>query len=106
VVFSDLARAQLSFLEDRGVLDLEARLVHALRAGPAPHAYRRIRIRRDGTRRIAVKEWRADFEVSGQVVRVLHLDSGYPARALRTSAPELDTHRAFVVRFTNTNQVE
>jgi hypothetical protein len=65
-----------------------------------PHAYRRIRILPDGTRRIAVKEWRAYFDVEGKVVQVLRLETGYPARALRKASPELDAHRAFVARFT------
>lgn len=95
VEHAPLATAQLAWLRDRG-LELRAPLDAALALGPEPKPYRRIRADR-GRWRIAVKEWRAWFDVDGDVIRVVELGSGY--RRADHARPELALHRDFVREF-------
>lgn len=88
------AREQLGFLLEHGI-DLEERLRYALSLGPQPHAYRRIAQDERGWR-IAVKEWLARFELRGDVIVILAIESGIRARELAEAAP---IHRIFVARF-------
>ena len=98
VTWSDEARAQAAWLAERGI-DLAAAVERALALGPTPNAYRRIK-RTDDGHELAMKEWRARFEVAGRVVRVRGLASGYPPRDLATDeSAALDVHRAFVAAF-------
>jgi hypothetical protein len=53
----------------------------------------------NGSRRIAVKEWRAFFVVEGHVLRVNRIASGYAKKALGEGGAALDVHRAFEERF-------
>jgi len=63
VTFTRRADDQLAWLEEHGLtLDLRGRIEGALRLGPQPHAYRRIKRDERGTR-IAVKDWYVRFEV-------------------------------------------
>ncbi len=95
VDYAQLAEAQLAWLRERGV-ELRASLDAALSLGPEPRPYRRIRA--DGHRwRLAVKDWRAWFEVIGDVIRVVELGSGY--RRAEHAKPELVVHRDFTARF-------
>lgn len=100
VSITEDALAQLAFLDDGGALEARARAALAL--GPAPHAYRRIRERPDGSRVLAVKSWRLVFEAddaAGRVV-VTRVESGYKPRELHTGeGEEIARHRAFVARF-------
>jgi tRNA-Thr(GGU) m(6)t(6)A37 methyltransferase TsaA len=92
VTYSDQALQQLAWLSERG-LDLRARIDAALALGPQPHAYRRIRKHGAGMR-LAVKEWRVDFDVQGRGIVVRGLRSGYRASQL-ASEPALAVHREF-----------
>jgi tRNA (adenine37-N6)-methyltransferase len=88
------AAEQAALLRARFGVDLEALFGPALRLGPTPHPYRRIR--KDGAAlRIAVKDFRARFSVTGRQITILEFRSGYRARELeRADRPELDAHRA------------
>lgn len=99
VVFSALAEEQLAFLAGRFGLDIRERFVAALRLGPEPQAFRRIR--REGAGYvIAVKDRRAHFVAAEQTITVLELQTGHRPRTLATSDdPTLDAHRAFVAQF-------
>ena len=102
VLFSALAEEQLAFLSTRFSLDIRERFVAALRLGPEPQAFRRIRREGPGYV-IAVKDWRAHFVADGQTITVLELQSGHRPRTLATSDdPTLDAHRAFVAQFGGT----
>jgi tRNA-Thr(GGU) m(6)t(6)A37 methyltransferase TsaA len=96
VEFSDRARGQLAWLRHHGV-DLGPPIEAALALGPQPHAYRRIR-RHGAGMRLAIKEWRADFDVQDRRIVVRGLESGYRAAQLASDA-SLSLHRAFVAAF-------
>jgi tRNA-Thr(GGU) m(6)t(6)A37 methyltransferase TsaA len=96
VEFSERARAQLAWLRDHGV-DLGPPIEAALALGPQPHAYRRIRKHGAGMR-LAVKDWRADFDVHERRIVVRSLESGYKPGQLASDA-SLAVHRAFVAEF-------
>jgi tRNA-Thr(GGU) m(6)t(6)A37 methyltransferase TsaA len=99
VEFSTLASEQLSFLRSRFALEIAERFVAALKLGPEPQAFRRIR--RDGSGYvIAVKDWRARFIAGERTITVLDFQTGHRPQVLAT-APDaaLDAHRAFVAQF-------
>ena len=96
VSFSPEATGQLEWLRERGV-DLRAGIEAVLSLGPQPHAYRRIRKHGDGMR-LALKEWRVDFDVDDRRIVVRGLRSGYRARDLTTDAA-LGVHREYQARF-------
>ena len=95
VTFSPEATAQLAWLLERG-LDLRAGITSVLSLGPQPHAYRRIRKHGDGLR-LAMKEWRVDFEAHEHRILVRGLRSGYRARELATD-PALALHTEYEAR--------
>ena len=96
VSFAPKAREQLDFLRPHHV-DLEEAITRALRLGPQPHPYRRIK-RVGDVSRLAVKDWRAFFTVHGHQVHVARLVSGYrPAELYGGSAPAV--HVAFANLF-------
>jgi tRNA (adenine37-N6)-methyltransferase len=99
VVFSRLAQEQLSFLSSRFGLEIGERFIAALRLGPEPQAFRRIR--RDGSGFvIAVKDWRARFVAAERTITVLEFQTGHRPRTLATAEdPTLDAHRAFAAQF-------
>jgi tRNA-Thr(GGU) m(6)t(6)A37 methyltransferase TsaA len=82
--------APLAWIEQETGLDLRARVVAALKLGPQPHAYRRIK---DNV--LAVKEWRAAFRVEERKIVVEKITSGYREKEL----PSQPVHAAFVARF-------
>ena len=96
VVFDLLAEQQLAWIESRTGLNLRERIETTLSLGPAPHPYRRIRPENDCFR-LAIKDWRIRFTVTGRDVRVLEIASGYRASQLtaRSEAAPLATHREF-----------
>jgi tRNA (adenine37-N6)-methyltransferase len=97
VTFSAEALEQLAWLGDLG-RDLRARIESVLALGPQPHAYRRIRKHGAGMR-LALKDWRADFDVVGEArIVVRGLRSGYRAKQL-ASDPGLAVHRDFEAKF-------
>jgi hypothetical protein len=97
VEFSDRARAQLAWLRDQGV-DLRPPIEATLALGPQPHAYRRIRKHGAGMR-LAIKDWRVDFDVQDRRIVVRDLQSGYkPAQLASDASPAV--HRAFATTFT------
>ncbi|HVJ16474.1 MAG TPA: tRNA (N6-threonylcarbamoyladenosine(37)-N6)-methyltransferase TrmO [Polyangiaceae bacterium] len=96
VEFSERASAQIDFLADRFATDLVPGIVQVLELGPEQHPYRRIK--RDGdTLVLAVKDWRARFEVlEDRRIVVQEIFTGYRPRelALGTDAA-LEAHRTF-----------
>lgn len=100
VTWSDDARARLAFVEAARP-GLGAAIDEVLSVSPHPQPYRRIRIEPDGTRTLALRDWRVRFSVEGQAVRVEGLRSGYRAAQLAPAdlAPELALHRDFMLRF-------
>lgn len=95
VRYAPLAARQLAFLQQHQ-LDLAPRIAAALKLGPSPHAYRRIRRQGDGYR-LCVKDWRVHFVAEERRITVNELRSGYRPRELFApdgGAPDL--HRAFV----------
>jgi tRNA-Thr(GGU) m(6)t(6)A37 methyltransferase TsaA len=107
IEFSPLAAAQVAWIESETGLALRQRVTEALAFRPEPNAYRRIRRDAQGLR-VAVKEWRVRFEVSGQTVTVLHIGSGYRAKEIRNAPADgpLSVHRAFLASFGNTAVVD
>ena len=102
VNFAPLATEQLEFLRAGFERSIEDGFVAALRLGPEPQAFRRIRKDGDGYV-IAVKDWRARFVSSERTITVLELTTGHKPQLLATSNdPALDAHRAFVTRFGRT----
>jgi tRNA-Thr(GGU) m(6)t(6)A37 methyltransferase TsaA len=99
VEFSALASSQLDFLRTGFQLSIREGFVAALRLGPEPQAFRRIR--REGAGFvISVKDWRAHFVAAERTVTVLQFQSAHRARALATNFDAaLDAHRAFVAHF-------
>lgn len=99
VEFSALAQEQLAFLSARFGLDIGERFVAALKLGPEPQAFRRIRRDGDGYV-IAVKDWRARFVAAARTVTVLGFQTGHRPQLLATTEDgALDAHRAFVLQF-------
>jgi tRNA-Thr(GGU) m(6)t(6)A37 methyltransferase TsaA len=96
VTFSAVALEQLAWLGEHG-RDLRARIESVLALGPQPHAYRRIRKHGTGMR-LALKEWRADFDVEEARIVVRGLRSGYRAKHL-ASDPALAMHRDYEAKF-------
>ena len=97
VRYDDGASAQVAWVESRTGLPLRARISATLALGPQPHAYRRIKRDGDGWL-LAVRDWRARFEVDGRSIRVTAIRSGYRASALASPGddPALQAHRDFV----------
>jgi len=99
VEFAPLATEQLKYLSEGFALEIAERFVAALRLGPEPQAFRRIRKDAAGYV-IAVKDWRARFVASERTITVLEFRTGHRPQVLATTAdPALDSHRGFVTRF-------
>jgi tRNA-Thr(GGU) m(6)t(6)A37 methyltransferase TsaA len=97
VLFAKEVEPALAWLQEHG-RDLRSALVHALSLGPAPHPYRRIRVK-DGVSQIAVKDFRATFTADAKRITVTRIFSGYSDKELASrEGAELDLHRAFVGR--------
>jgi hypothetical protein len=104
VEFVERACAQLLWLQPRIAFDLEVRSRAILAVGPAPHAYRRIRVFEQHSR-IAIKDFRLYFRVEGRLIRVFEIETGYRARVLSDPSAvakgdtPLSVHREFVAQF-------
>lgn len=98
VAFEDEASEQLVFLRRHGV-DLREQVRQVLALGPQPHAYRRIKLAKDGTGVLAIKDWRVRFRARGRKVRVLAVASGFRPKQLEEDAAGREVHRAFVARW-------
>lgn len=104
VAWSERAQAQLAWLRERTALDLRQLAETVLAAGPAPHAYRRIKALDDHLR-LSVKDFRLRFVVRGTEILIQEIASGYrrrvldDPRALASEETPLDVHRAFVAHF-------
>jgi tRNA-Thr(GGU) m(6)t(6)A37 methyltransferase TsaA len=98
ISFAPRARAQLEFLESRGV-SLAPAIEEVLRLGPTPHPYRRIKPNGDGFV-LAYKAWRIDFSAQHLAIEVLGLRSGYrPSVLANGKDSDLDLHRALIEQF-------
>lgn len=104
VEFVEHALEQLAWLRPRAAFDIEALARSVLCAGPAPHAYRRIRVY-DGYSVLAVKDFRLRFRVVERCIQVFAISSGYRQRVLSdpraepTELTALSVHREFLARF-------
>jgi tRNA-Thr(GGU) m(6)t(6)A37 methyltransferase TsaA len=104
VEFVERAALQLNWLKPRAALDLEALATSVLCAGPAPHAYRRIRVY-DGYSVLGVKDFRLHFRVVELTIQVFEITTGYRERVLSdpraqpTELTPLSVHREFVAHF-------
>lgn len=96
VAFSAEADAQVSWLAERRI-DLRAPIEAALALGPQPHPYRRIRSSASGMR-LALKDWRVDFQVEDRRIVVRALCTGYRAKQLALD-PGLGVHRDFTAKW-------
>jgi tRNA (adenine37-N6)-methyltransferase len=99
VTFSLLAAEQLDYLRSQHALELDERISAALRLGPTPHAYRRIRREPSGYV-LALKDWRVRFDCVGRSIEVLEIVTGYRPKELFSpegGAPAV--HRAFVAKW-------
>jgi len=86
----------LGYLKSTFGLELEQNLRKILALGPQQHPYRRIKKVGDAFL-LAVKDWRARFEVHGKRLVVTEIVSGYrPRELVENPDPALDPHRAFV----------
>ncbi len=98
-------RAPRSTGSANGATIFESGIVAALALGPHPHPYRRIRVHGQGMR-LALKDWRIDFELRDRRAIVCRLGTGYKRKEL-ARAPDEDLeverrrelHRAFVLRW-------
>jgi tRNA-Thr(GGU) m(6)t(6)A37 methyltransferase TsaA len=96
VTFSPLAAEQTAWIEQRTALALGERIRATLSLGPQPHPYRRIRREGEGLR-LAIKEWRVRFTVSGRDVHVASIHSGYRVTQLAAGVDEpFAAHREFL----------
>jgi mRNA-degrading endonuclease RelE of RelBE toxin-antitoxin system len=103
VTYAERAEQQLAWLEGKAAFDLRALAEDVLRAGPAPHPYRRIRAHQ-GHYSLGAKDFRVLFTVDADTnqVTVLEIVSGYRKRVLEdpraepTELTPLEVHRAFV----------
>lgn len=100
VEFSERASAQIDFLADRFAIDLVPGIVQVLELGPEQHPYRRIKRLGDALL-LAVKDWRARFEVlDDRRIIVTDIFTGYRPRELALGTePALEAHRAFTEAF-------
>jgi tRNA-Thr(GGU) m(6)t(6)A37 methyltransferase TsaA len=99
VQWAPLAREQAGWLHEAHEVELVEPVTRTLAIGPEPHPYRRISRRASGYR-LAVKDWRVDFQVEERAVTVHEIASGYRPHELATSLdPRVDVHRAFLARF-------
>jgi tRNA-Thr(GGU) m(6)t(6)A37 methyltransferase TsaA len=93
------AEEQLAWLAAHGA-PIRDRVLLALSLGPAPHAYRRIRVESPGVHVLALKRWRVRFVVEDSRVHVRELFSGERPSALVTPRDdEAKLHAAFVAAF-------
>lgn len=98
VELSALAIRQLARIRELSGEDLEVRIRGLLATGPTPHPYRRIRPTEDGFV-MAVRSYRARFRISGKVVTVERIHTGYRARELGPGGAAPDEHRRYVEEF-------
>lgn len=93
------ALEQAEWVEAHTGLALRERATTTLQLGPEPHPYRRIRREGSGLK-LAVKDWRVHFTVSGRDVNVTHVVSGFRRAELeRNERDELTCHREFHARW-------
>jgi len=101
VLMDSLAAQQAAWIEARTGLAIGERIRATLALGPEPHPYRRIRREGDALR-LAVKEWRVRFTVTGRMVQVTEIFSGYRGAQLGAAQGDkhaLQAHREFVVHY-------
>lgn len=98
------AAEQASWLAEHHGIELRGHAEGVLSADPAPHPYRRITPHPEGDFQLAIKSWRLRFAVSGGLVRIMRIESGYPAEAVTTVGDgeilhDHDAHREFHERW-------
>lgn len=95
VELGERAAWALDYLKSRHAIDLEPSIRKVLALGPQQHPYRRIK--KDGDALLlAVKDWRARFEVYDRRLLVTDILTGYRPRELALSEdPAVEPHRAF-----------
>ena len=85
VQFEEDVKATCSFFLERTGIDVERAVRTILEAGTRPHAYRRIKVLRDGTSLLAWKSLRFAFSGDAGEVRVTRAFSGYKPRELHAT---------------------
>jgi tRNA-Thr(GGU) m(6)t(6)A37 methyltransferase TsaA len=99
VRFEPLAAAQADWVEQRTGLPLVERIAATLSLGPRPNPYRRIKAEGAGFR-LAIKDWRIRFAVTGREIQVLEVHSGYrPAQLAAAPDDALAAHREFAAKW-------
>jgi tRNA-Thr(GGU) m(6)t(6)A37 methyltransferase TsaA len=95
VELGERAAWALGYLKEQHDIELESGIRKVLALGPQQHPYRRIK--KDGDALLlAVKDWRARFEVHGKRLLVTDILTGYRPKELALSQdPAVEPHRAF-----------
>ncbi|MBX7144639.1 MAG: tRNA (N6-threonylcarbamoyladenosine(37)-N6)-methyltransferase TrmO [Oligoflexia bacterium] len=102
VTISTVATTQVEWLRKNWQIDFITRAREVLSLDPSPHRTRRI-TKCGQEFRMGCGAWRIYFSVAGDVVEVLRVEPGYPARSLDGPAanevPDLAAQRAFLQKF-------
>ncbi len=85
--WSALARTQAHWLLQAHGIELQGLVDDILGRDPAPHPYRRIELRPDGARELALRSWRIRFSVEQDIVDIDSIHSGYAASVVASSDP-------------------
>jgi tRNA (adenine37-N6)-methyltransferase len=85
VKWSDLARNQVTWLAKKQNVELKELAEQALERDPQPHPYRRITALDHELMQLAIKSWRMVFSVSGTVVTIEEIRSGYAADVVKAA---------------------
>lgn len=88
VGFASLAETQANWLAATWQIDFRGRMLEILSRDPTPHRTRRIRRKGPNQFDMGCGAWRVRFEVDGNQVTVLWLDTGYPPRTLQDQRME------------------
>ncbi|MCC6953374.1 MAG: tRNA (N6-threonylcarbamoyladenosine(37)-N6)-methyltransferase TrmO [Deltaproteobacteria bacterium] len=98
IEYSDACREQVEWLRSEGMTFLE-RAEEILKRDPSPHRTRRIRPYGPTLRRMGCGEWRVFFEVDGLVVRLVHVQPGYPKSYLTDPGEKTVPNREVQLRY-------
>lgn len=103
VELSERAEVQTAWLREEYGIDLVGHARSVLARDPAPHPYRRVTRRDDGSLELAITSWRIHFSVEEDCVTIERVASGYDAAAISVAEPGSlhhdAAHRAFAERW-------
>lgn len=98
VRFSEVAAAQLNWLEQNGVSQLRGFIHGQLEFDPTDHKRKRVEVFGDG-HRLSYRTWRVDFKMQERVVEILSIGSGYTTEDLKSPEDKYgdkEIHRRFL----------